>query len=116
MGPLRRQGNMLTAKNTVVCSPGRIDRSPCGTGTAARLAVMHARKEIAIGDLLEHESIIGTRFKGRVVKTTRVGSTPAIVAAIAGQAWITGIMQYGLDPSDPFPEGYTLPDLWLGAV
>ncbi|MGH6953994.1 MAG: proline racemase family protein, partial [Alphaproteobacteria bacterium] len=63
-GPLRRKGGRLTAKNTVVVSPGRLDRSPCGTGTSARLAVMHARKEIKLGEPFDHESSIGTHFMG----------------------------------------------------
>ena len=116
MGPVRRKGKGLTARNTVVVSPGRLDRSPCGTGTSARLAVMHARREIRKGQLFDHESIIGTHFLSEVVATTRVGAKPAVITTVAGRAWITSIGQYGYDPDDPFPEGYTLSDTWLQAI
>ncbi|HEV8311208.1 MAG TPA: proline racemase family protein [Methylomirabilota bacterium] len=115
-GPIRRKGKGLTARNTVVVSPGRIDRSPCGTGTSARLAVMHARRQIRKGQLFDHESIIGTHFLSEVVATTRVRRKPAVITTVAGRAWITSIGQYGYDPDDPFPEGYTLSDTWLRAI
>jgi proline racemase len=113
MGPLRRRGKGLTARNTVVVSPGRLDRSPCGTGTSARLAVMHAREQIRTGQAFDHESIIGTHFLAEVVATTKVKRKPAVVTTVAGRGWITSIGQYGYDPDDPFPEGYTLSDTWL---
>lgn len=106
----------LRSRNAVVVSPGRIDRSPCGTGTSARLAVLHAKGHIAPGQNFRHESIIGTVFDSRVEKTTRVGQYPAVVPSIAGRAWITALTQLGLDPSDPFPEGYTLSDTWMRAL
>ena len=115
-GPLRKKGSGLTAKNAVVVSPGRIDRSPCGTGTSARLAVMHARKQIRKGQLFDHTSIIGTHFLAEVVDTVRVGSTPGVITTVAGRGYITDIGQYGLDPDDPLPEGYTLADTWLKPV
>lgn len=116
MGPVSRRGKRLTALNTVVVSPGRLDRSPCGTGTSARLAVMHARKQIRAGEVFDHESIIGTHFLSEILRTTRVGSKPAVVTTVAGRAWITSIGQYGYDPDDPFPQGYTLSDTWLRAI
>jgi proline racemase len=116
LGPVRRRGRGLAARNTVVVAPGRLDRSPCGTGTSARLAVMHARRQIRVGQPLDHESIIGTHFLARVVGTTRVGRTPAVVTTVAGRGFITSIGQYGLDPEDPFPEGYTLSDTWQKAI
>jgi len=116
MGPLRRQGSRLTAKNTVVVSPGRLDRSPCGTGTSARLSVLHARGQISAGEVFDHESVIGTHFISEIAGVTKVGDRPAVITTVAGQAWITGIMQYGCDPTDPFPEGYTLSDTWLKAI
>ena len=116
MGPVRRKGRGLTARNTVVVSPGRLDRSPCGTGTSARLAIMHARRQIGKGQLFDHESIIGTHFLAEVVATTRVGAKPAVVTTVAGRAWLTSIGQYGYDPDDPFPEGYTLSDTWHRAI
>jgi proline racemase len=113
-GPLSRDADgVLTARNAVIVSPGRVDRSPCGTGTCARLAVMHARGEIAVGETLIHESLIGSRYQGKVAATTTLGALPAIVPEIAGQAWISGLHQVGLDPTDPFPLGYTLPDTWF---
>lgn len=114
--PPRREGGRLTARNTVVVSPGRLDRSPCGTGTSARLAVMHARGAVRVGEVFDHESIIGTHFLSEIVETARVGDNPAVVTTVAGQAWITSVSQYGWDPTDPFPEGYTLSDTWLQAI
>lgn len=115
-GPVRRRGRRLKARNTVVVSPGRLDRSPCGTGTSARLAVMAARRQIRKGEVFDHESIIGTHFLSEITGTTRVGGKPAVVTAVAGRAWITDISQYGYDPDDPFPEGHTLSDTWLQAL
>jgi proline racemase len=102
-----------TARNAVIVSPGRIDRSPCGTGTCARLAVLHAKGMIATGEVLDHVSIIDSHFAGRVEEVTTVGGKPAVVNSISGRAWLTGIAQYGVDPDDPYPRGYTLPDTWF---
>ncbi len=114
MGPLRDDRNGIkTSRNTVIVSPGRLDRSPCGTGTCARLAVLHARGLLKVGETLDHESIIGTHFLGRIERETVVGGRSAIVNSIAGRAWLTGISQYGVDPRDPFPQGYTLGDTWF---
>jgi proline racemase len=115
-GPVRRRGRGLAARNTVVVSPGRLDRSPCGTGTSARLAVMHARRQIRLRQPFDHESVIGTHFQAEIVGTARVGRRPAVVTTVAGRGWITSIGQYGYDPEDPFPEGYTLSDTWLRAI
>ena len=111
--PVERSGGVLTACNAVVVSPGRLDRSPCGTGTSARLAVMHVRGEIQIGEEFIHESVIGTRFSSRVDSVKSVGGVNAVVSSVAGQAWISSIDQVMLDPTDPFPQGYTLSDTWL---
>jgi proline racemase len=113
-GPLRTENGVKTARNTVIVSPGRHDRSPCGTGTTARLAIMHAKGEIAVGEDFVHESLIGTRFVGRILGETRLGktTTPAVNISITGRAWITAFHQYVLDPSDPFPNGYRLGDQW----
>jgi len=113
-GPLEIRGGVKRSRNAVIVSPGRIDRSPCGTGTSARLAVMHARGQIATGETFIHESIIGTEFIGRVLETTTCGSKSAIRPAITGQAWITAFHQYVLDPTDPFPTGFRLGDTWPG--
>lgn len=115
MAPPRREGGQLIARNTVVVSPGRCDRSPCGTGTSARLALMHARGELAPGERLVHESVTGSRFTATIDSTTRVGDYEAVVPVVGGQAWITGLSQVGLDPSDPYPHGFTLSDTWFDA-
>ena len=88
--------------------PGWVDRSPCGTGTCARMAALHARGLLALGQPYVHESIIGTRFVGRLLEQVRVGGCPAVVPEISGRAWITGKAEYRLDPSDPFPEGFVI--------
>ncbi len=91
---------------------GVIDRSPCGTGTSAKMATLHARGRLHVGDEFRHEGILDTVFTGRVEAETRVGERAAIVPSITGTAWITGFANYVLDPTDPFPEGYTVGDLW----
>jgi proline racemase len=91
---------------------GTLDRSPCGTGTSARMAGLHARGELAIGEDFVHESIIGTTFTGRLRGETRVGDRSAVLPSISGRGWVTGFSQYVLDDDDPFPVGYTLADLW----
>jgi proline racemase len=88
--------------------PGWLDRSPCGTGTSARLAQLHARGALAVGEAFVSESVLGTRFTGRIVEETEVAGLPAIVPEITGRAWITGMGQYLLDPEDPFPAGFRL--------
>jgi proline racemase len=88
--------------------PGWLDRSPCGTGTSARLAQLHARGELAVGEEFVNESVIGTRFTGRIAAETTVGGLPAVVPEITGRAWITGMGQYLLDAEDPFPAGFAL--------
>ena len=106
-------GPGTVSRNAVIVAPGRIDRSPCGTGTSARLAVLHARGHLAPGQGFVHESIIGSRFEAGIAGEVTVGGRPGIVPTIAGQAWITGVFQHGFDPTDPFRTGYTLPDLWF---
>jgi len=91
---------------------GAIDRSPCGTGTSARMAVLHARGQLHVGDSFRHEGILGTVFTGRVVEETTTGPYRAIVPSITGQAWITGFASYVVDPTDPFPDGFTVGDIW----
>ncbi len=95
-------------RSATAIHPGWLDRSPCGTGTSARLAQLHACGELALGEEFVNESVIGTRFTGRVVEETRVGELPAVVPEITGRAWITGMGQYLLDPEDPFPAGFRL--------
>jgi len=106
------QGVGKVTKNAVVVAPGRLDRSATGTGLSARLAVLHARGLMKVGDSMTHASAIGSTFDGRIVEETRVGDRDAIVPAIRGSAWITGIWQVLVDPTDPYPEGYLLSDTW----
>jgi trans-L-3-hydroxyproline dehydratase len=106
------QGVGKVTKNAVVVSPGRLDRSATGTGLSARLAVLYARGEMRVGDSMTHASAIGSTFDGRIVEEARVGDRSAIVPAIRGSAWITGIWQVFVGPDDPFPEGYLLSDTW----
>jgi proline racemase len=108
------RGVRAVTKNAVVVAPGRLDRSATGTGLSARMAVLHARGLMAVGDEMTHASPLGSIFEGRIVAETRVGDRAAIVPAIRGSAWITGITQVLVDPSDPFPEGYLLSDTWPG--
>jgi proline racemase len=116
MGPLRREKGQLISKNCVVVSPGRCDRSPCGTGSSARLALLHAKGLIRPDETLIHESITGSRFICNIDGETRVGTYDAVIPAIAGQAWITGLYQMGMDPTDPYPEGFTVADTWMTTV
>jgi proline racemase len=108
------QGVGKTSRNAVVVAPGRLDRSATGTGLSARMAALHARGELHAGDAMTHASVLGTTFEGRVVAETSVGGRPAILPAIRGSAWLTGVTQVLVDPTDPFPEGYLLPDTWPG--
>ena len=103
-------------RNAVVISPGKIDRSPCGTGTSARLAVLRARGQIEVGETYVSRSLIDSEFRCQVTEDMLVGENAAVRPQISGRAWITGIHQYGLDPSDPYPEGYTLSDTWYRAL
>ena len=113
--PLRRENGRIVSRNTCIVSPGRCDRSPCGTGCSARLAVMHAKGQIQVGDVFVHESITGSRFVCGIEGETTVGPYPAVIPSVAGQAWITGLNQVGLDPTDPYPTGFTLTDTWMRA-
>ena len=111
-GPLERNSQGLTLRNTVVIDPGRLDRSPTGTGVCARMAVLRMRGLMQVGDRLAMRSVIDSEFVGTVLADTRVGESPAIVPAIRGRAWITGTYEYTLDPDDPWPAGYRVRDTW----
>jgi proline racemase len=100
------------ARHATIVSPGRLDRSPTGTATSARMAVLAAQGKLGEGGTYVAESVLDTRFSGRVVRRAKVGDTPAIVPAISGRAWITGFHQLVVDPSDPLAGGFTLPDTW----
>lgn len=112
-GPLRIENGQKRSKNAVVVSPGRIDRCPCGTGTSARLALLHARGDIKAGEVFHHESIIDTVFESSVISTAKAGPIDAVIPQVTGRAWVTGISNYGVDPEDPFPNGYRLNDTWF---
>ncbi|MGH8839838.1 MAG: proline racemase family protein [Jiangellaceae bacterium] len=96
------------SRHAMAIHPGWFDRSPCGTGTSARMAQLHARGTLGMDADFVNESFIGTRFVGRLVEETTVGGRPAVVPTVTGRAWVTGTAQYLLDPSDPFPEGFEL--------
>jgi trans-L-3-hydroxyproline dehydratase len=110
--PPEIQDGVLTGLNAVAIRPGKIDRSPCGTGCSARMAVLHARGMLKLGDSFIGVSPLGSRFLCRIEEETRIGERPAIRPSIGGQAFITGFHQHTLDPADPWPEGYRLSDSW----
>jgi proline racemase len=91
---------------------GALDRSPCGTGTCARMAALHAKGELGLNKDFNHEGILGTIFTGQLIGETTVGSYPAVIPTLSGRAWITGFSNYVLDADDPFPEGFTVGDIW----
>ncbi len=111
-GALEGEGVTLSTRAAVAIRPGKIDRSPTGTALSARMAVLHARGLMGVGDRLAATSLIGSRFDGRILGTTKVGDTPAIRPEISGRGWITGMHQHMLDPDDPWPGGYRLSDTW----
>ena len=91
---------------------GALDRSPCGTGTSARMAALHARGQLALEEDFVHHSIIGSTFVGRLTGVTQVGSHAAVLPTITGRAWVTGRATWVMDPQDPYPHGYTVGDIW----
>lgn len=95
-------------KNAVVIPPAAIDRSPCGTGTSAKMALLHAEGKLAMGQPFVHESLIGSLFHCKIVEETEVGGIPAIVPEISGRAFVMGLSTLLFDPRDPFPEGFLL--------
>jgi proline racemase len=111
-------------KNAVVVSTGEfdwskpntwtgvLDRSPCGTGTSAKMAVLHAKGQLPLHQDFVHEGILGTRFTGRLVEEIQLGPYHAVIPTISGRGWITGFANYVLDSDDPFPEGFTVQDIW----
>jgi proline racemase len=116
------------AKNAVIVSTGELDwsrpatwtgvldRSPCGTGTCARMAALYAKGKLRLNVPFPHEGILGTIFTGCVVREMQVGTYRAVVPTLSGTAWITGFAQYVVDPEDPFPEGFTVGDIWGAAI
>ena len=110
--PLEYREGVAHGRNAVAIRPGKIDRSPCGTGCSARLAVLHARGILAAGEPFVGVSLIDSRFDCRIEGGTTVGGRPAILPSLAGRAWITGTHQITVDPDDPWPRGYRLSDTW----
>ena len=110
--PIFEEEGVKISKNTVVIDPGKLDRSPCGTGCSARMALLYAKGELKKGDRMIGRSIINSRFDCSIVDDTMVGDKKAIIPSIRGRAWITGTHQLMLDPEDPWPEGYRLSDTW----
>jgi proline racemase len=110
--PVETRGGLLTAANAVAIQPGKIDRSPTGTGASARMAVLRARGQMQVGDRYLARSIIGSEFLGRIEADTTLGGKPAIIPSISGRAWISGKRTELLDPADPWPQGYKLSDTW----
>lgn len=111
-GPLTCEGGVLTGSNAVAIRPGKIDRSPTGTGCSARMAVLRAQGKMKNGDQYRAHSIIGSEFECRIDGETLVGDRPAIIPSVTGRAWITGTRQLMLDQNDPWPEGYRISDTW----
>ena len=112
------------SRNAVVVSTGRldwdrpetwtgsIDRSPCGTGTCAKMAVLYAKKQLSLNEDFVHEGILGTTFTGRLIRETKVGEYAAVVPTLSGRAWITAMSNYVVDAEDPFPDGFVVGDIW----
>lgn len=120
--PSKRPG--VHRQNAVIVSTGKVDwnkpaswtgaldRSPCGTGTCAKMAALHAKGQLPLQQDFVHEGILGTTFTGRLIAETQVGRYRAVIPTISGRAWITGFAQYVVEPSDPFPAGFTIGDIW----
>ncbi len=110
--PVEIIDGIKTGRNTVAIEPGKLDRSPTGTGCSARMAVLHARGELAVGEAFAGVSIIGSRFDCRIEGEADLAGTPAIIPSISGRGWITETRQLLLDPTDPWPGGYRVGDTW----
>ena len=110
--PLTTEDGVKSGLSAVVIDPGKIDRSPTGTGCSARLAVMAAKGEIGLNEAFVGRSLIGGRFDCSIIKTTRIGDRPAVIPSIRGRGFVTGTAEVMRDPDDPWPEGYRLSDTW----
>lgn len=110
--PVTRQDTGLIGRHCVAIQPGKIDRSPTGTAVSARLALMHARGEVQLGQPVQFQSPLGSQFTGAIEQTETLAGRPAVRPSVRGRAWITGTRQLMLDPSDPWPTGYRLGDTW----
>ncbi len=110
--PIELVDGVLNGRNTVAINPGKLDRSPCGTGCSARMAVLHERGEISVGDQFVATSVINSRFYCSIMESTKKGKFKSIIPSIRGRGWITGTHQLMRDPEDPWPAGYRLSDTW----
>lgn len=110
--PLDEGDGVKSGLSAVVIRPAKIDRSPCGTGCSARMAVLHARGQLKVGERFVGRSILGSQFECKIEQAILFKGRPAIIPSIAGTAWITGVHQHSLDPDDPWPQGYRLSDTW----
>jgi len=110
--PLEKENGVWLGRNSVTIQPGKLDRCPTGTGCSARMALLHQQGKMNVGDRYIGESVIGSRFHCAIDSITRVGKKNAVFPVISGQAWITGMHQYLLDPTDPWPHGYKVADTW----
>lgn len=110
--PITLSDGIKTGRNTVVIDPGRLDRSPTGTGCSARMAVLSARGQLDVGEPFRGVSIIDSQFDCKIERTTLLNETPAIIPSIRGRGFITETRQLMLDPDDPWPQGYRVADTW----
>jgi proline racemase len=110
--PPTRENGVLTSRNACVVNPGKLDRSPTGTGCSALMAVLHAKGLLKVGESYVGRSVIDSRFISRIVGETIIGNHKAIVPQITGRAWISGKTELLLDPEDPWPQGYKVSDTW----
>lgn len=110
--PVEQRDGVLTARNAVAIQPGKIDRSPTGTGASARMAVLRAKGLMQVGDRYLARSVIDSEFLGTITADTTLAGKPAIIPSISGRAWISGKRTEMLDPTDPWPMGYKLSDTW----
>lgn len=114
--PVERRDNLIIGKSAVTIRPGKIDRSPCGTGCSARMAVLYAKGQLSIGDTFVGTSLLGGEFYCRIDREEDIRGKQAISPMVSGRAWIIGTQQLMVDPDDPFPDGYRLSDTWPGHV
>ena len=113
---MSEENGELVGPSAAVVRPGKIDRCPTSTGCSARMAVLHARGQMHVGDVYRARSMIGSEFVCGIESVTSLGDTTAILPTVSGRAWITGTHQLVLDPAAPWPEGYRLADTWPGQL
>ncbi len=110
--PVELRDGVKYGRNAVAIRPGKIDRSPCGTGCSARMAILHSQGELKIGEQFIGESLIGSTFDCKIENITKLGDRDAIIPSLTGSAWVSGKRTLMLDPDDPWPQGYRLSDTW----